>query len=169
MRNGDDTQYQLTRRSALRSGGLGIAAFALLDGATVASAKTMEALPRVRLLTKGWKRKRFAPHIGTKVKFRAAGSPPVRVRLVAVEDLAGASVKHLAGSQDAYALRFRGPASLRVAQGTVGIRHPHFGVLRLFVTPSTRTARTQDYVAIVNRYMPTSKPKHPPKPRHRGR
>ena len=157
MRNGDDMQHLLTRRSALRCGGLGIAALALLDGATVASAKTMDALPRVRLLTKGWKRKRFEPHIGTKVKLRPARSAPVRVRLVAVEDLDGASVKHLAGSQNAYLLRFRGPASLRMPQGTVGIRHPRFGVIRLFVTPSTRTARTQDYVAIVNRHVPKRK------------
>jgi hypothetical protein len=150
-------QHLLTRRSALRCGGFGIAAFALLDGAAVASTKTMRALPRVRLLTKGWKRRRFEPHIGSKVKLRPAGSAAVRVRLVGVEDLAGASVEHLAGSQHAYVLRFRGPASLRVAQGTVGIRHPRFGVLRLFVTPSTRTAWTQDYVAVVNRHVPKRK------------
>ena len=152
--NGDDTPYLLTRRSTLRCGALGVAAFALLDGATVASAKATRALPRVRLLTKGWKRRRFEPHVGTKVKFRPAGAPAVRVRLVAVEDLAGASVEHLAVSQNAYALRFRGPRSLRVTQGTVGIRHPRFGVIRLFVTPSTVTAKTQDYVAIVNRDVP---------------
>lgn len=152
--NRDDGQYLLTRRGALRCGALGVAAFALLDGATVAAAKTTRALPRVRPLTKGWKRRRFEPHVGTKVKLRPAGAPAVRVRLVAVEDLAGESVRHLAGSQDAYALRFRGPRSLRVAQGTVGIRHPRFGVIRLFVTPSTTTARTQDYVAIINREIP---------------
>lgn len=150
----DETQHLLTRRAALRCGALGMAAFALLDGATVASAKTARALPRVRLLTKGWKRKRFQPHIGTKVKFRPAGAPAVRVRLVGVEDLEGESVKHLAGSQNAYVLRFRGPRSLRIEQGTVGIRHPRFGVIRLFVTPSTTTARTQDYVAIINRHVP---------------
>ena len=150
----DDTQYLLTRRGALRCGALSVAAFALLDGATIAAARTGRALPRVRLLKRGWKRRRFEPHVGTKVKFRPAGAPAVRVRLVAVEDLAGESVKHLRGSQDAYVLRFRGPSSLRVEQGTVGIRHPRFGVIRLFVTPSTVTARTRDYVAIVNRELP---------------
>lgn len=146
--HGDDRPYLLTRRSSLRWGALSIAAFALLDGATVASAKA------TRLLTKGWKRRRFEPHVGTMVKFRPAGAPAVRVRLVAVEDLAGASVAHLAGAADAYALRFRGPRSLQVAQGTVGIRHPRFGVIRLFVTPSTTTQATQDYVAIINRRVP---------------
>lgn len=164
---GENTPHLLTRRSTLRCGALGVAALALLDGATVASAKTTRALPRVRLLKKGWKRRRFEPHVGTKVKFRAAGAPPVRVRLVAVEDLAGESVKHLAGSQNAYALRFRGPRSLRVAQGTVGIRHPRFGVIRLFVVPSTTTARTQDYVAIINRDVPKTH-KGPIPKRHNG-
>jgi hypothetical protein len=152
--NEDDGQYLLTRRSSLRCGALGAAAFVLLDGAAVAAARTIRPLPRVRLLTKGWKRRRFEPHIGTKVKFRAAGAPAVRVHLAGVEDLLGPSVKHLAGAQNAYVLRFRGPRSLRVAQGTVGIRHPRFGVIRLFVTPSTTTATTQDYVAIVNRHVP---------------
>jgi hypothetical protein len=119
----------------------------------VASAKTRDVLPRVRLLTKGGRRTRFELHIGTWVKLRPAGAAAVRVRLVGVEDLAGESVKHLAGSQHAYVLRFRGPASLRMPQGTVGIRHPRFGVIRLFVRPSTRTARAQDYVAIVNRHV----------------
>jgi hypothetical protein len=155
--NGDEAQHLLTRRGAVRCGALGVAAFALLDGATVAAAKTTHALPRVRLLRKGWKRRRFEPFVGTSVKLRPAGAAAVRVRLVAVEDLAGASVAHLAGSQDAYALRFRGPRSLRIAQGTVGIRHPRFGVIRLFVTPSTTLARTQDYVAIVNRHVPKRK------------
>jgi hypothetical protein len=152
--NAEGSQYLATRRDAIRCGALGVAAFTLLDGASVAAAKTSAALPRVRLLKKGWKRKRFEPHVGTKVKFRPAGSPAIRVQLVGVEDLAGESVKHLAGSQNAYVLRFRGPSSLRVTQGTVGIRHPRFGVIRLFVTPSTATAGTQDYVAIVNRVVP---------------
>jgi hypothetical protein len=144
----------LTRRGALRCAALGAAAFALLDGATIAAAKTTQALPRVRLPKSGWKRRRFEPHVGTKVKFRPQGAAAVRVRFVGVEDLEGASVEHLAGSQDAYLLRFRGPSSLRVQQGTVGIRHPRFGVIRLFVTPSGATARTRDYVAIINRAVP---------------
>jgi len=41
--------------------------------------------------------------------------------------------------------------SLQIPQGTVGIRNKRFGVVRLFVTPSTTTAQHQDYVAIVNR------------------
>jgi hypothetical protein len=155
----DESKHLLTRRSALRCGALGVAAYALLDGVAVAASKTTRVLPRVRLLKTGWKRRRFAPHVGTSVKFRAPGAPAVRVRLVGVENLAGESVKHLAGSQDAFVLRFRGPRSLRVAQGTVGVRHPRFGVIRLFVTPSSTTARTQDYVAIVNRVVPPRKRK----------
>lgn len=149
-----DRQHRFTRRCALRAGALGVAAFALLDGATVASAKATRALPRVRLLKKGCKRRRFEPHIGTKVKFRPAGAPAVRARLIGVEDLAGEAVKHLAWSQDAYVLRFGTPRSLHITQGTVGIRHPRFGVIRLFVTPSTTTARAQEYVAIANRAVP---------------
>ena len=88
---------------------------------------------------------------GTRVKLRPPGRAAVRGRLVAVEDLAGESVRHLAGSQHACALRLRAPRGLRLGQEIVGIRHRRFGVVRLFVTPSATTARHQGFVAIVNR------------------
>ncbi len=148
----DEAANLLTRRSALRGGALGVAAFVLLDGAATASARTSRALVRSRLLKRGWRRARFAPHVGTKVKLRPQGGPATRAVLAGVEDLSAG----LAGAQDAYLLRFRGPGSLVLQQGTVGVRHPRFGVVELFVTPGTRTERTQEYLAIVNRRVPAS-------------
>jgi len=138
-------QQLLTRRCVV----CGIAASVgatLLGFGSVASAKP-------RFPTKGFMRARFAPHVGTAVTLWAAGAPAVRAQLVAVEDLDGASVRHLAGSQNAYALRFRVPSSLQIGQGTVGVRHPHFGVVGLFVTRSTSMAHHQDYIAVVNRVL----------------
>lgn len=138
-------QQLLTRRRVV----CGIAASVgatLLGFGSVASAKP-------RFLTKGFRRARFAPHVGTAVELRVAGAPAVRAKLVAVEDLAGASVRHLTGSQNAYALRFRVPSSSQIGQGTVGVRHPHFGVVGLFVTRSTSTPHHQDYIAVVNRVL----------------
>ncbi len=155
--------HLLTRRSALRHGAIAVAAFALLDGATVASAKVARGRvrPRIRAIRKGWRRARFEPHVGAAVRFRPDGAPAVRARLVAVEDLAGPDAR-LAGSQRAYALRFRAPRSQQIGQGMVAIRHPRFGVVRLFVTPSATGRSTQDYVAIVNRQLP----KHDKRARH---
>jgi hypothetical protein len=139
-----------TRRRVL------ISAIAATIGATVldlGSFASASAPNERRFATRGFRRARFAPHVGTPVRLRPAGAPAVRAKLVAVEDLAGDSVHHLAGSQNAYALRFRAPSSLQISQGTVGIRHPHFGVVRLFVTPSTSTPLHQDYVAVINRVL----------------
>ena len=141
-------EHLLTRRRVLVAGISAAVGATLLDFGAVASAKPPAKL---RFRRKGFKRARFAPHVGTKVKLRPAGEPAIRVRLVGVEDLAGESVRHLAGSQDAYRLRFRGPPSLQLEQSTVGIRHPRFGVVRLFVTPSTSAPGFQDYLAVINR------------------
>lgn len=150
---GDESPGVMTRRGALRAGALGIAALALLDGSTAsasaAARRLRAALPRP--LRSGLKRRRFETYVGTQLKLRPAGAPAIRARLVAVEDLAGPAVRHLAGSQDAYALRLRVPRGCQLGQCTVGVRHPRFGTLALFVTPSRQTARTEDYVAIVNR------------------
>jgi hypothetical protein len=141
----EGAQQLLTRRRVV----CGIAATVgatLLGFGSVASAKP-------GYLTKGFSRARFAPHVGTAVELRPAGGPAVRAKLVAVEDLAGESVRHLAGSQNAYALRFRVPSSLQIGHGMVGVRHPRFGVVGLFVTRSTSMPHHQDYIAVVNRVL----------------
>ena len=147
----DAAARQMFTRRRVLIGGMTVAiGLTLPELASAAAAKTSGA-PRAR--TGGLKRARFEPHAGTTVKLRPAGAPAVPAQLVAVEDLAGESVRHLAGSQNAYALRFRVASSLQTLQGTVGVRHPRFGVVRLFVTPSTRTSRHQDYIAVVNRVL----------------
>ena len=150
--NGEERQHLLTRRRVIASGIAAAVGATLLDFGTAAVASAKAPGPaRLRYRTKGFKRARFAPHVGTQIKLRPAGAPAIRGQLVAVEDLAGASVRHLAGSQDAYALRFRAPQAVQLEQSTIGIRHPRFGVVRLFVTPSTSTPQYQDYVAVINR------------------
>ncbi|MEA2180916.1 MAG: hypothetical protein QOF69_101 [Solirubrobacteraceae bacterium] len=147
----DRTPQQLLTRRRVVAGAMTATIGATFAGfGSIAAAKT----PNIaRARTGGFKRARFAPHVGTAVKLRPAGAPALRAQLVAVEDLAGDSVRHLAGSQNAYALRFRAPSSLQLPQGTVGIRHPSFGVVRLFVTPSTSAPSYQDYIAVINRVL----------------
>jgi hypothetical protein len=146
----DRTPQQLLTRRRVVAGAMTATIGTTFAGfGSIAAAKT----PKIaRARTGGFKRARFAPHVGTAVKLRPAGAPAVRAQLVAVEDLAGDSVRHLAGSQNAYALRFRAPSSLQI-QGTVGIRHPSFGVVALFVTPSTSAPGHQDYIAVINRVL----------------
>jgi hypothetical protein len=151
--NGEHQQL-FTRRRVLQIGAVALASATVLGAPALASATPRK---RVRYATKGLRRARFAPHVGTKVRLRPVGAPAVRARLVAVEDLAGDAVAHLSGSQHAYALRFRVPGPVTVAGATVGIRHPRFGVVHLFVTPSQSAVDgAPEVLAIVNRVVPRS-------------
>jgi hypothetical protein len=71
---------------------------------------------------------------------------------VGVEDVA--NVNGLAGAQDVYLLRFRGPALPRLEEGIVGVRHPRFGTLELFIVPAPADGPYRDYVAAINRRIP---------------
>jgi hypothetical protein len=147
--DGEATLRLVTRRRVLAGA---VAATICATVPNLGSAAAANA-PSSRLLTRGLTRARFAPHAGTSVTLRAAGAPAVPATLVGVEDLAGDAVRHLAGSPDAYALRVRVRSSSQLLGGTVGIRHPRFGAVALFVTPSSRTARYQDYIAVINRVL----------------
>ncbi len=55
------------------------------------------------------------------------------------------------GGPESFALRFRGPASPLLEQGTYPFTHPQLGTLALFVVPVARDAAGVDYEAIFNR------------------
>lgn len=157
----DDRDGLISRRRLLRTGAIaaagmalpGASAFAATKRPAFASAKT--ASPAPALVRTGYARSRFAPHVGTQVKLRPPGSATmVRALLVAIEDVP--NVASLAGAEDAYTLRFRGPASPLLAEGVVGIRHPRFGTLALYLTPAPADGPFQDYLAVINRHIPRS-------------
>jgi len=148
--NGEHMQHLVTRRRVLISGTTAAASVVFLGLGSIASATSVK---KPRFQSTGFKRVRFTPHVGSTVELRLVGGRTVRAKLAAVEDLSATALRRLAGSQDAYVLRFRAPSSLRIGQATIGVRHPIFGSERLFVTPSTRTRQYQDYVAVVNRLM----------------
>lgn len=145
--DGKDQQPLLSRRHMLVTGALALTGAVLAPAAAARSRQ-----PRAR--TSGWRRERFAPHVGARVELRPPGGRAVAGRLVAVEDLQGVAVRHLAGSPHAYALRLRAAQALPLAGGIVAVRHPGFGALRLFVSRSTGDGRAPEYVAIVNRTVP---------------
>ena len=118
----------------------------------VASAKKAKPLPRYART--GYRRARFAPHVGAPVKLRPRGAGAVRGTLIAIEDVP--YVKSLAGHQDVYTLRFRGPAAPLLPEGIVGIRNKQFGVIELYVTPAPPAGGGQDYFATINRHVPRS-------------
>ena len=155
MQDGQDRL--LTRRRLLETGAVAAAGVTLLgadafaaESSTVAGAKRLG--PAKRFTRKGYRRSRFSPHVGTTVKLRPRGGAAVRVKLAAVEDVA--HVKGLAGAQDAYVLRFRGPASPPLAAGIVGVRHKHFGRLQLYISPGGAEGSHRDYIAAINRRIP---------------
>jgi hypothetical protein len=153
----DEEDGLLSRRRLLETGALGAAGLALLGADAfaaprrfaTAAAQSANAVPPVR---EGYRRSRFEPHVGTTAQLRAPGSPAVLVQLAAVEDVA--QVEGLAGAQDAYVLRFRGPAAQPLGEGMVTVRHRRFGTLRLHVAPAVAGATTQDYLAAINRRIP---------------
>lgn len=140
----------------LQAGAVLVAGAALPSTSAFASA-TPDATAKVaaqakRVLRKGYRRRRFAPHVGTSVKLRPHGGAAVRLKLAAVEDVP--HVKGLEGASDAYILRFRGPATQRLPEGIVGVRHKHFGTLQLYITPTPPDGAQQDYLAAINRRVP---------------
>jgi hypothetical protein len=146
----------LTRRRLLETGAIAVASMTLPDASAFASKRTdvvaRTAAPAARYSRKGYRRSRFAPHVGTTVKLRPHGGAAVRVQLAAVEDVA--HVKGLAGVPDAYVLRFRGPSSQPLPEGIVGVRHRDFGTLQLYIAPGGADGTTQDYLAAINRRIP---------------
>lgn len=143
----------LSRRRLLRTAAVAVAGMTLLDASAFGSSQRGAAATKTaQPVRTGYRRSRFGPHVGTTLKLRPQGGAAVRARLVGVEDVA--NVSGLAGAQDAYVLRFRGPALPRLPEGIVGVRHPRFGTLPLFVTPVPADGPHQDYVAAINRRIP---------------
>ena len=149
----------LTRRRVLQTGAVLVASAALPDAAFGAAkaprmgAKTTGAA--VRHLRKGYRRRRFAPHVGTSVKLRPHGGGAQRVQLAGVEDVP--NVTGLKGATDAYVLRFRGPAAQPLPEGIVGVRHKDFGTLQLYISRPPADGANQDYLASINRRIPRNK------------
>jgi hypothetical protein len=152
----DDQDGLLTRRRLLATGAVAAASYTLLDASASATVRMAEKRPKpVPSFTRaGYRRSRFAPHVGTPVTLRARGGAAVRGTLAGVEDVP--NVKSLAGDEDAYTLRFRAPAVAPLAEGIVAIRHNHFGVIELYMTHGLPFGTSQDYLAVVNRRVPRS-------------
>ncbi len=153
----EDQETLLTRRRVLVAGAVIVASAALPQAGASANtyaAGTKKAKPLARYARTGYRRSRFAPHVGGPVKLRPRGGAAVRATLLAIEDVP--YVRSLAGHEDVYTLRFRGPAAPVVPAGIMGIRHKHFGVVELYVTAASAGPGTQDYVAVINRHVPRS-------------
>jgi hypothetical protein len=161
----DDAQGRLlSRRRMLQVGALAVASIALPESSAAAARRRLHAgaktaQPARRAIRKGYRRARFEPHVGTTVKLRPPGGAALRAKLAAVEDVA--HVPSLAGTQDAYVLRFRGPAARPLAEGIVGVRHPRFGTLRLYITALPADGANRDYLAVVNRRIPRQARRRP--------
>lgn len=147
----EDGQRLLTRRGLLATGALVAAGVAL--PAAGASARTTAAAARARELRSGYRRARFAPHVGTAVELRPSGGGAIRATLASIEDVP--HVKGLAGDEDAYTLRLRAPAvAAPPAEGIARISHDGFGVVDLYVAPVASAPGAQDYLATINRRVP---------------
>ncbi|MDQ3262850.1 MAG: hypothetical protein M3Y59_04200 [Myxococcota bacterium] len=73
------------------------------------------------------------------------GTPlPFQVQLVEVRQL-------VPGGPESFALRFRGPATPMLQQGTYPFTHAELGTLALFVVPVAKDATGADYEAVFNR------------------
>ncbi|MEA2193436.1 MAG: hypothetical protein QOI73_3557 [Solirubrobacteraceae bacterium] len=128
----------------LQTSAAAVASLALLDASAPAAA--------TRYQTTGYLRSRFTPHLGTAVDLRTGKGWGVRTTLAGVEDVA--NIKSLAGAQDAYVLRFRGPKTPPLPDSIVNVVSARFGSVVLFVSRAGSTAKTQDYLAVINRRIP---------------
>ena len=80
------------------------------------------------------------------------GAEPVALRLDSVSDLAGAGTRQgLAGSEDAFALRFSGPLSAPLDSGIHTLSHPSIGTVELFASPVDAPETDRSYEIVVDR------------------
>ena len=76
----------------------------------------------------------------------------VELRLLSVDDLAGAAVeKSLVSSEDAFVLAFAGPLDTGLEGGTHSVTHPALGTFELFVSEVGRPHFERRYEAIIDR------------------
>jgi hypothetical protein len=151
----EDQDALLTRRRLLAAGAVAAAGVAL--PAASASAKRSATVAKAatsarRYATRGYRRSRFEPHIGTPVELCPRGGVAVSGTLASIEDVP--NVKGLAGDQDAYTLRLRAAAAQPLPAGIARLRHQHFGAVELYLTPVSANGLDQDYLAVINRRVP---------------
>jgi hypothetical protein len=80
------------------------------------------------------------------------GARPVMLKLEAVSDVAGAASKRaLAGSDDAFALRFSGPISAPLDSGIHTLHHPSLGSFDLFSSPVDAPEDDRHYEIVIDR------------------
>jgi hypothetical protein len=80
------------------------------------------------------------------------GAEPVVLRLQAVSDVAGAATRNaLAGSEDAFALRFSGPLATPLDSGIHTIHHPRLGSVELFASPVDAPESDRNYEIVIDR------------------
>lgn len=112
------------------------------DFSAIASAKTAPVSLR---------RSRFTPYVGQRVTLTPHRGSRLLGKLVAVEDLPTAS---LAGSEHAYALRFRARTTPGLQREITSVQHPNFGTVKLLMSEGGAVDGGQDYLAVVNRVVP---------------
>jgi hypothetical protein len=150
----EDQEMLLSRRRLLATGAIAAAGVMLPQASASATtpAGASKAKPLARYSRTGYRRSRFAPHVGGSIELRPRSGAAVRGTLLAVEDVP--YVASLAGHEDVYTLRFRGPARPVAPEGIMAIRHKAFGVVELYVSAVPSAAGVQDYLAAINRHVP---------------
>jgi hypothetical protein len=144
---GIDQQTGLTRRTLLGASATAGAAVALGVRPRIAAAAGPDYLTRSA----------YSGLEGTSFTVET-GAEPVLLRLEAVSDVAGAATKRaLAGSDDAFALRFSGPLSKPLDSGIHTLRHPSIGTFELFSSPVDDPEEDRHYEAVIDRSVGVSR------------
>lgn len=87
-------------------------------------------------------------------RFSARGSATrvaLALVLTSVRDLPQAERRGLVDSEDCFLLRFRGPASRPLEQGTYTLRQAWLGPFPLFLVPMGASGGSRVYEAVINR------------------
>jgi hypothetical protein len=148
-----------TRRGLLRAGGAVGAAAVVGTKPWAPAAASASGAPSPLL------RSSYASLAGSQFAIDGIG-----VKLVSVSDLpAAATVKVLAGSEEAFALMFSGPLSPAIESGIHTFRHRRLGEFELFVAPVDIADDDQHYEVVVNSYSGRKLPAPPKPPRREPR
>ena len=141
---------KITRRSFLAAASAVAGGFLRFPGLSYGQS----ARPQIPELTDALSRltwDSFYPFQYTDFTF-GEGSNAVPLRLSGMVDTAPKNSRKRRG-EECFELRFQGPPSSELEQGTYAVNHFRLGDFQLFITPGRNSSRAKSYTAVINRVL----------------
>jgi hypothetical protein len=94
----------------------------------------------------------FWPYLNTDFSFYSGGNE-IPLKLVDMTDNASFTGKPRPAGQEAFILKFTGPAKMSLGQGTYRVNHFAIGDFEIFITEGGVKGKSKTYFAVINRIL----------------